>query len=155
MDWTSKQVTNSGGRGPNWPCGGVLVELAGGGEDEERDLGVAEQRDLEGLLEDPRATLGEAHLPRGRWNDAAARKEAGGRQPAGCRCCEEGGRRPAGRRSREGRGSAVGSTRGSIGVNRIDTLTPLFCSGLHCFGPWAKIRSGSTPKEGPTGPLAG
>lgn len=33
------------------PGGGVLIELAGGGEDEERDLGVAEERELEGLLE--------------------------------------------------------------------------------------------------------
>lgn len=41
----------------------ALAELAGGGEDDEGDLDVAEQGELEGLLEDPRAALGEAHLP--------------------------------------------------------------------------------------------
>uniref|UniRef100_A0A8R7PYJ6 Uncharacterized protein n=1 Tax=Triticum urartu TaxID=4572 RepID=A0A8R7PYJ6_TRIUA len=51
------------GREHHAPGGGVLVEPAGGGEDEQRDLGVAEERELEGLLEEPRAALGEAHLP--------------------------------------------------------------------------------------------
>lgn len=45
------------------PGGGVLVELAGGGEDEERHLRVAEQGELERLLEQPRPPLGEPHLP--------------------------------------------------------------------------------------------
>ena len=48
--------------GERAPGGGVLVEPAGGGEDEQRDLGVAEETELEGLLEEPCAALGEAHL---------------------------------------------------------------------------------------------
>ena len=39
-----------------------LVELAAVGEDDERDLGVAEHGDLVRLLEQPRAALGEGHL---------------------------------------------------------------------------------------------
>lgn len=43
--------------------GGVLEELALGGEDDEGDLGVAEDRDLVGLLEQARPPLGEGDLP--------------------------------------------------------------------------------------------
>ena len=43
--------------------GGELVEAAGGGEDDERDLGVAQHGQLVGLLEQPAPALGEAHLP--------------------------------------------------------------------------------------------
>ncbi|RWW28997.1 hypothetical protein GW17_00006495 [Ensete ventricosum] len=43
--------------------GGVLIELALGGEDDEGDLRVAEDGDLVGLLEQPRPALGEGHLP--------------------------------------------------------------------------------------------
>uniref|UniRef100_A0A0A9HZZ7 Uncharacterized protein n=1 Tax=Arundo donax TaxID=35708 RepID=A0A0A9HZZ7_ARUDO len=37
--------------------------LAGGGEDDGSDLGAAQDGELAGLLEQPRAPLGEAHLP--------------------------------------------------------------------------------------------
>ena len=43
--------------------GGELVEAAGGGEDDEHDLGVAQHGELVGLLEQPAPALGEAHLP--------------------------------------------------------------------------------------------
>jgi hypothetical protein len=45
------------------PCAAELVELAAAGEDDERDLGVAEHGQLVGLLEEPVATLGEGDLP--------------------------------------------------------------------------------------------
>jgi len=41
-----------------------LRELAGGGEDDERDVGVAEHRELLRLLEQPAPALGVGHLPR-------------------------------------------------------------------------------------------
>jgi hypothetical protein len=43
--------------------GGVLVELALGGEDDDGDLGVAEDGDLVRLLQQPVPALGEGHLP--------------------------------------------------------------------------------------------
>jgi hypothetical protein len=43
--------------------GGVLIELALGGEDDDGDLGVAEDGDLVRLLEQPVPALGEGHLP--------------------------------------------------------------------------------------------
>ena len=42
---------------------GVLVELPFRGEDDDGDLGVAEDGDLVRLLEQPAAALGEGHLP--------------------------------------------------------------------------------------------
>uniref|UniRef100_A0A0A9CST9 Uncharacterized protein n=1 Tax=Arundo donax TaxID=35708 RepID=A0A0A9CST9_ARUDO len=42
---------------------GVLVELPLGGEDDERDLGVAKDGDLVRLLQQPVPALGEGHLP--------------------------------------------------------------------------------------------
>ena len=85
------------------------------------------------------------------------------------RCCrEEGGWWPAaggvpllrGRRAAAG-GAALPRGKGRRG--RVDPRVDwgqsdrypnaLLCSGLHRFGPWAKIRSRSTPKEGRTGPL--
>ena len=42
---------------------GELVELAARGEDDEPDLSIAEHGELEGLLEQPVAALGEGHLP--------------------------------------------------------------------------------------------
>ena len=42
---------------------GELVELAAVGEDDERDLGVAEHRELVRLLEQAVATLAEGDLP--------------------------------------------------------------------------------------------
>jgi hypothetical protein len=62
FDQQGQAILRRWGRGTE-PGGGVLIELAAGGKDEERDLGVAEQGQLEGLLEQPRAALGEAHLP--------------------------------------------------------------------------------------------
>jgi hypothetical protein len=44
-------------------CAGELVELAARGEDDERDLRVAEHGELERLLEQPVAALGEGDLP--------------------------------------------------------------------------------------------
>jgi len=44
------------------PCAAELVELAAAGEDDERDLGVAEHGELVGLLEQAVAALGEGHL---------------------------------------------------------------------------------------------
>jgi hypothetical protein len=41
---------------------GVLVELPLGGEDDERDLGVAEHGDLVRFLQQPVPALGEGHL---------------------------------------------------------------------------------------------
>ena len=41
---------------------GVLIELALGGEDDDGDLGVAEDGDLVRLLEQPVPALGEGHL---------------------------------------------------------------------------------------------
>jgi hypothetical protein len=43
--------------------GGILVELSLGGEDDDGDLGVAEDGDLVRLLEEAIAPLGEGHLP--------------------------------------------------------------------------------------------
>lgn len=53
------------GRGPRYdvPSGGKLVELAVGGEDDEADVGVAENRQLPCLLEQPRPALAEGDLP--------------------------------------------------------------------------------------------
>jgi hypothetical protein len=45
------------------PCAAELVELAAAGEDDERDLGVAEHGQLVGLLEEAVAALGEGDLP--------------------------------------------------------------------------------------------
>lgn len=43
--------------------GAVVGDLAGAGEDEDGDLGVAEDADLPGLLDDPIPPLREGHLP--------------------------------------------------------------------------------------------
>lgn len=43
--------------------GGVVEEVALGGEDDGGDVDVAEDGDLVGLLEQPRPPLGEGHLP--------------------------------------------------------------------------------------------
>lgn len=43
----------------------VLGHLAGAGEDDDGDLGLAQDADLPGLLDDPVAPLGEGHLPVG------------------------------------------------------------------------------------------
>ncbi|RWW35947.1 hypothetical protein BHE74_00059062 [Ensete ventricosum] len=56
-----KGRAGGGGRAPG--IGRVLAELALGGEDDEGDLGVAEDGDLVGLLEQPGSALGEGHLP--------------------------------------------------------------------------------------------
>jgi len=45
------------------PVVGVLVEAAAAGEDDERDLGVAEHRELVRLLEEAVAALAEGDLP--------------------------------------------------------------------------------------------
>lgn len=45
------------------PGAAELVELAAAGEDDERDLGVAENGQLVGLLEEAVAALGEGDLP--------------------------------------------------------------------------------------------
>jgi hypothetical protein len=45
------------------PGAAELVELAAAGEDDERDLGVAEHGELVGLLEEAVAALGEGDLP--------------------------------------------------------------------------------------------
>lgn len=52
------------------PVVGVLVEAAAAGEDDERDLGVAEHRELVRLLEQAVAALAEGHLPVRRVLDA-------------------------------------------------------------------------------------
>ena len=52
------------------PVVGVLVEAAAAGEDDERDLGVAEHGELVRLLEEAVAALAEGHLPVGRVLDA-------------------------------------------------------------------------------------
>lgn len=46
-----------------------MEQLAGGGEDDERDLGVAEDGELLRLLEQAPPSLGERHLPRRRVVD--------------------------------------------------------------------------------------
>jgi hypothetical protein len=58
-------VCRRGGEGTRRAPGGAgeLVELAARGEDDEADLGVAEHGELERLLEQPVAALGEGHLP--------------------------------------------------------------------------------------------
>lgn len=43
----------------------VVIELVGAGDDDDRDLGVAEDGQLVGLLEETVASLGEGHLPVG------------------------------------------------------------------------------------------
>jgi hypothetical protein len=48
------------------PGASELGELAGGGEDDERDVGIAEHGELLRLLEQPPAALRERHLPRRR-----------------------------------------------------------------------------------------
>ena len=45
------------------PVVGVLVEAAAAGEDDERHLGVTEDGELVGLLEEPVPALAEGHLP--------------------------------------------------------------------------------------------
>jgi hypothetical protein len=52
------------------PVVGVLVEAAAAGEDDERDLGVAEHRELVRLLEQAVAALAEGDLPVRRVLDA-------------------------------------------------------------------------------------
>lgn len=52
------------------PGGGEVVELAVRGEDDDADAGVAEDGELPGLLEQPRAALAECHLPVHRVLDA-------------------------------------------------------------------------------------
>jgi hypothetical protein len=52
------------------PVVGVLVEAAAAGEDDERDLGVAEHGELVRLLEEAVAALAEGDLPVGRVLDA-------------------------------------------------------------------------------------
>ena len=42
---------------------GVLISLAGGGEDEESNLGIAENGELKGLLHEAVPPLGEGDLP--------------------------------------------------------------------------------------------
>jgi hypothetical protein len=49
-------------RSPTIPGAAELVELAAAGEDDERDLGVAEHGELVRLLEQAVAALGEGHL---------------------------------------------------------------------------------------------
>jgi hypothetical protein len=49
-------------RGPG--CA-VVVELAGAGEDDDANIGVAEHADLAGLLDNPGPALGEGDLPIG------------------------------------------------------------------------------------------
>jgi len=48
---------------PHAPVVGVLVEAAAAGEDDERHLGVAQDRELVRLLEEPVAALAEGDLP--------------------------------------------------------------------------------------------
>jgi hypothetical protein len=57
-DWAG----GGGGEGGCVPGAGEFVELAARGEDDERDLGVAEDGELEGLLEQAVAALGEGDL---------------------------------------------------------------------------------------------
>jgi hypothetical protein len=52
------------------PVVGVLVETAAAGEDDERDLGLAEHRELVRLLQEAVAALAEGHLPVRRVLDA-------------------------------------------------------------------------------------
>jgi hypothetical protein len=52
------------------PGGGEVVELAVRREDDDADAGVAEDGELPGLLEQPRAALAECHLPVHRVLDA-------------------------------------------------------------------------------------
>lgn len=52
------------------PSGGEVVELAVCGEDDDADVGVAEDGELPGLLEQPGAALAEGHLPVHRVLDA-------------------------------------------------------------------------------------
>jgi len=56
--------------GKSKPVVGVLIEAAAAGEDDERDLGVAEHRELVRLLEEAVAALAEGHLPVRRVLDA-------------------------------------------------------------------------------------
>ena len=82
--------------------------------------------------------------------------------PAGRAAAPCDGRRSAVVVTREGGGGAalsreegaVGSTLGSIGIDRISTLPSLFWLGSNRFGPWAKMRRGSTSQVGRPGPLA-
>jgi len=55
---------------PYIPGGGEVVELAVRGEDDDADVGVAEDGELPGLLEQPGAALAEGHLPVHRVLDA-------------------------------------------------------------------------------------
>jgi hypothetical protein len=52
---------------PTWklnrPGARVLIEAAGAGEDHETNLGIAEDSELLGFLEDPVPPLREGHLP--------------------------------------------------------------------------------------------
>jgi len=57
-----RQVAGAGDAHVPWG-GGELEEAAAAGEDDERDLGVAQQRQLVRLLEQPVPALGERHLP--------------------------------------------------------------------------------------------
>lgn len=43
--------------------GAVLGDLSGGGEDDETDVSVAENRELMSLLDKTTSSLGEGHLP--------------------------------------------------------------------------------------------
>jgi hypothetical protein len=52
------------------PGGGEVVELAVRGEDDDADVGVAEDGELPGLFEQPGAALAEGHLPVHRVLDA-------------------------------------------------------------------------------------
>jgi hypothetical protein len=67
------------------PCAAELVELAAAGEDDERDLGVAEHGQLVGLLEEAVATLAEGDLPVGGVLDALDLDPAPSRQPLASR----------------------------------------------------------------------
>lgn len=52
------------------PGGGEVVELAVRGEDDDADVGVAEDGELPGFLEQPGTALAEGHLPVHRVLDA-------------------------------------------------------------------------------------
>lgn len=53
----------------NIPRAGALEELSGGGEDDDGDLGIAENGKLLGFLEKPSSSFGESHLPGSRVVD--------------------------------------------------------------------------------------
>lgn len=62
-----KKTSNTRGekrkRGSHTPGAGIVKELAGGREDDERNLSIAENRKLLSFLKKPSSPLGESHLP--------------------------------------------------------------------------------------------